>query len=481
MSRLRQLGKDSLIYGFGGIIAKSLLFLLFPIYTRIFTPVDYGSIEMLTLFSNFISTIFSMGMHSAQSMYFYKVKEEGQAAQARIVSAILQWRLFWGSGIVLIATITAPFFNAWFFGGQLNWKYFAIAFVGALFAQIMSQSAEVMRLLYRPWAYIGITLTQTIVSAGLTLTFVLLFNLGIFGFFLGGCVASFTVAFWGWFKIRAYWRFDRIHWDLWPQLLRFGAPLVPSSLAIYFMNTADRWFVQYYHGNEALGIFAVGAKFTMLATLAVTVFRQAWWPIAMDSMHSTDGPKTFRMIARMYMGLACAGIIVLTLLSPWLVKWFTGPAFHDAWPVVGILAWQAVFYGFFLIAGAGIWKSEKNILNFPLMFGAAVLGLGLNWLFVPLYGSLGAALATAITYFVWAVASLMVSERLWLVHYEVNLMLLQIALANLFVFWFTKVNQGELGLPVLLTGAGMASVLIASAVGPEERRAIRNYLYNLLP
>ena len=40
----------------------------------------------------------------------------------------------------------------------------------------------------------------------------------------------------------------------------FGAPLVPADLALYFMNSADRWFVQYFHGEEALGIFAVGAK-----------------------------------------------------------------------------------------------------------------------------------------------------------------------------------------------------------------------------
>jgi len=44
MSRLIQLGKDSLVYGLGGILAKGLSFLLLPVYTRIFTPADYGTI-----------------------------------------------------------------------------------------------------------------------------------------------------------------------------------------------------------------------------------------------------------------------------------------------------------------------------------------------------------------------------------------------------------------------------------------------------
>ena len=75
------------------------------------------------------------------------------------------------------------------------------------------------------------------------------------------------------------------------------------------MSTADRWFIQYYHGSEARP-FAVGAKFTMLMVLAVDTFRKAWWPIAMDAMHSSDGPEIFRVISRLYMGLA-----LLLLLS----------------------------------------------------------------------------------------------------------------------------------------------------------------------
>ena len=96
VSRLKQLGRDSIVYGIGGMLAKSVSFFTLPIYTRIFTPADYGTIEMLLVLSNFLGAILVMGMDSAQSMYFFKYKIEGKAAQARIVSSILQWRLLWG-------------------------------------------------------------------------------------------------------------------------------------------------------------------------------------------------------------------------------------------------------------------------------------------------------------------------------------------------------------------------------------------------
>lgn len=464
MFRLKQLGKDTLIYGIGGILAKSVSFFLLPIYTRIFTPADYGTIEMLTVISSFLSAIMVMGMDSAQSMYFFKLKKNGKVAQAKIISAILQWRILWGISVVILATLIAPIFNAWLFQGKLSLEYFAIAFVGALFTQIMKQSAEVMRLLYKPWGFISITLSQSILSAVLILSFVILLDQGILGFFLGTGIASVIMAIIGWFRIRDYWQFKEIHFNLWSQLIRFGAPLMPAGMAIYFISTADRWFIQNYHGPESLGVYAIGAKFVILLTLVVETFRKAWWPIAMDSMHGKDGPETFRTIARLYMGLATSGIVVLTAFSPFLVRWLTAPAFHEAWPIIGVLAWQAIFYGFFLIATAGIWKTEKMYLNLYLMGGAVIVSLFLNWVLVPVHGSMGAAISTSLTYFLLLVVSMILSEKLWKINISIIVLTFQILLGSIFVAWFIfNDNSYNLFLKIIITFL-VASILLISSI-----------------
>lgn len=474
MSRLKQLGKDSIIYGVGGILAKSVAFLLLPVFTHIFSPVEYGIIEMLTVISSFLAAIMVMGMDSAQSMYFFKVKKDGKKAQAIIITSILQWRLIWGILIIFIASLTSPLVNFWFFKGQISFKYFLIAFIGVLFAQIMSQSAEVLRLIYRPWSYIAITLSQSILSAVLMLILVILFNKGIIGFFLGAAISSVVVSIIGWFSIRDYWQFDRIYWEQWPKLISFGAPLVPAGLVIYLMSTADRWFVQHYHGTEALGIFAVGAKFSLLLTLVLEAFRKVWWPIAMDAMHNKDGPETFRMIARLYMGLATSGVIIITALSPWLVKLMTAPEFHDAWLIVGILAWQSVFYCFYMIASAGIYKTEKMYLNLYLMSGATLIGLLLNWLLVPTYGSIGAAATTAVTYFLWVIASLIVSESLWRVNFSWFILSMQIILGLLFVLLFFNIDYKSNKLLITIIAFLFASIqLITTAPLSKIKRFIK--------
>ena len=399
-------------------MAKSISFFTLPIYTSIFSRSDYGTLEMLTVISSFLGSILLMGMDSAQSMYFFKNKKEGHEKQANIVSSILQWRLIFGTIIVVTSTIISPILNKIFFDGKLDWEYFLVAFSGVLFLQITNQSAEVMRLLYRPWSYIFVVLSQTLLAASIALILILKFDQSILGFFWGGVISSLLVALVGWYRIRSYLSFDKLHFDLWPKLIRFGLPLLPAGLAMYFMNTSDKWFIQYYHGEDALGLFAVGAKFAMLSALAIETFRKAWWPLAMDLMHTDGGENFFKLISIFYVCIGSLGMLVLTFLSPWLVKLLTGPNFHDSWPIVGLLSWKGMLYGYFMICSAGIWKTEKTYLNLYISLSVLVLGLVLNFLFVPKYGIIGASTATVLTFLIWIIITSIVSNFLWKIKFN---------------------------------------------------------------
>jgi len=438
MRRLKQLGKDSLVYGLGSILAKSLGFFLLPIYTRIFSPAEYGTIEMLVVISSFLSSILVMGMDSAQSFYFFKEKTAGKQQQKALVTAILQWRVTWGLGIVLIATLCSPLLNNWLFDGLLGWQFFALAFAGALFSTVMSQSAEVFRLTYKPWPFVIITTTSTVLSASFILMIVIFFQQGIIGYFYGIVLGSLCSAVLGWYWAREYLCFKKLYIDMWPKLLRFGLPLVPAGMGMYVMNTTDRWFIQHYHGVDALGLYAVAAKFALLLALVIETFRKAWWPIAMDAMHSDDGPETFRMIANLFIGLGVSGIIFLTLLSPTLIDWFTDARYHSAWNIIGILAWQSLFYGLFLVISAGIWKVEKTHLMIYLMLIAAAINISLNYMLVPEWGNIGAALSTSISFLCWVIIAVILSEKLWPVKFQFALNFFQLVIGASVVYWLIE-------------------------------------------
>jgi len=467
--RLRQLGKDTLIYGIGGIAARALSFFLLPVYTRLFTPADYGAIEMMTIAGLFLAALMTMGLDSAQSYYFFEQKDRGPDAQARVVTAIVQWRLMTGGAIVALGMLASPWLNEAFFAGRMETKHFAVAFSGVFFMQLMEQSVQVFRLRYRPWAYIGLTLGNTVVAAAVAVTLIWAFGWGVLGYFVGMATGAATFAVLGWWSIRGYVDFGALHAAWWPRLLKFGLPLVPAAVAMYVLRSSDRWFIGHYAGQEGLGLYAVGAKFATLIVVAATTFRQAWWPVAMDAMQSGDGPALFRTIARAYLAVGVAGVVALTACSKLLLFVFVAPDFRAAYPIVGVLAWYGILYGFFLIVSGGIWKAEKTHWNAISMTIAAVVNLILNALLVPTYGPMGAAVATALSFALWNVMTVAVSEWLWPVGYANVVLTAQCAIgaaacaAILLLF-----ADGAPAWQVALVTVTACSVVLATAATRED-------------
>jgi O-antigen/teichoic acid export membrane protein len=441
LSRLKQLSKDSLIYGLGGTLSKGLSFFLLPLYTKIFSPSQYGDIESVTVIASILSAILSLGLDSAQSFYFFEQKKVSREAQIRVISSVLLWRLLWGGLIVILVGCASPLINLYFFNHKLNLIYFEISFAGAFFSVIMNQSLEVFRLQYKAWTFILMSLLNSVIAIMLTLFFVKFINLGITGYFLGTFVAAFLIAIIGWYFARSFVKFNKTTRSLWPKLIKFGLPLLPAELGLFIMNSTDRWFIRYYHGQELLGIFSISAKFTILIAFVVEMFRKAWWPIAMESMHSEDGVLIFKTLSRFYLGFGTAAVVYLAFISPWLIKLLTASAYHSGYKIVGIMAFQSLFYGFYLIGAVGIWKSEKTYITSITIILAGVLNILLNYVLVPKYGILGAAIANSISYLVWIIASILISEKLWYIGFNYLLLFGQVILGILGIVFIYYIGE----------------------------------------
>ena len=65
-----------LIYGFGAIVIKAIAFFTLPIYTRIFSPSEFGIIEMFSTIATILSIFMTMGLDRAQSFYFMEAKNK---------------------------------------------------------------------------------------------------------------------------------------------------------------------------------------------------------------------------------------------------------------------------------------------------------------------------------------------------------------------------------------------------------------------
>ena len=105
-------------------------------------------------------------------------------------------------------------------------------------------------------------------------------------------------------------------------------------------------------------------------------------------------------------------MILLTFFSQIIIKSFTTVEYYQAWKLIGILVWPIICYGFYTICSVGIWKSEKTLYGTLSNFFAAIIGILLNYLMVPRYGSLGAAIATSLTFTFWIILITFLTKQL---------------------------------------------------------------------
>lgn len=458
-SRLHQLGKDSLIYGIGGIAARSLSFFLLPILTRIFSPAEYGLIELLTAVIGLLNAVLALGMDSAQSFYFYAEKERGIAAQAIPISAIFQWSVIWGGILIAIGIWLYPVVNELVFGGRLDRTSYAFAIIGSLFSQLLAQGINIYRLLYRPWMYILINAGNSLFAAALTIWLAHSLGLGIVSFFIAFFASSVLFSVLNWVSIRSYLDLSALHVTWWPRVLKFGVPLVPAGLSVWIMNSTDRWFINYFSTPENLGLYSVGAKFSILIAFAVDVFRRASWPVALDAMHSPDGAAFFQSVARFYCGAGMAAVILLTATSPFIIGWFAAPEYHDAYPVIGILSFSSVFYGFLLISGSGVWKTEKTWWTAIALSAGAILNVLLNALLVPRYHGIGASVATSLAMLLSNIVLAIASGRVGVVRFPYGILLMQITVGGFSVFAILNVFARRIS-EFYILGISVASLLL---------------------
>lgn len=413
IKKIKQLSKDSLIYGIGGVAVKGLSFFTMPIYTRIFLPEEYGALETVNLISSFLGAFLYLGLDSALSFFFTKEKSNSIEEQKKVVTSIFQLNILWGGTIIILATFLSPLMTSYFqINDIITWKFYVVSFASVFLGIIVNQASNLYRLLFKAKTYTIISIIQQVLIFVITLIFVLYFKLGIFSIILGGFIASILIVIPVWFPLVRFLDFSKIHSELWPRILKFGIPLLPQGFAFYIITASDRWFISHYLGQEQLGFYSIGARFVVFISMATNIFTQAWWPIALEAMHTDDRPF-LRIIAKGYFGLGLCTIILLTCIAPLIVYFLVAPIYFHTFSIIGSLSFYAILSGGYNIVALGIWKKEKTFLSTVIIIGYSFLNAILNYLMVPNWGIQGAAYASAISGIVWILFTLHYSNRLW--------------------------------------------------------------------
>ena len=187
--------------------------------------------------------------------------------------------------------------------------------------------------------------------------------------------------------------------DLKP-LFKFLSPAYISVLVNFFNYRLTIWLVNYYEGTESLGYFSLALNFAQMMLMVTMAINTVLFPHFASKNDWNSAVKDFSFALKINIGLMLGATLVLVLFSGFLIPLFYGDVFNPSVKAVKILAAGTFFCSQAQVFGHFLGARNMNWAN-TIIYAIALACMGiLGVLLTPLYGIEGAALASAISYFV---------------------------------------------------------------------------------
>lgn len=191
-----------------------------------------------------------------------------------------------------------------------------------------------------------------------------------------------------------------------PAYLGFGVPLLPASLGYWVSNLSDRYIIGFLMNVSSVGIYSVGygiggLVYFMLGPMAGVLLPDL--SALYDQGQIEELERRFCRVLKYYLALGIPAVIGLAILSKPLVLLLSTSEFVSAANVIILVA-----IGVFFFAVFGLYSQLLSVLKSVrtlslLWIGMAIMNISLNFLLIPKFGIIGAAVATLVSFLLGAI------------------------------------------------------------------------------
>src|SRR6266542_4842995 len=219
LQQMKRLAKHSAIYGLGGLVQRIVAVLLLPLYTRYLSPSDYGAIEALVGLSAIIFALLRAGIQSSFFRFYFDSDDERR--RLTIVRTSFWFTMGTASAALLAGLVFAgPIAHA-LYGSTEHVNLVRAAFVGLWASMNYDQLTALFRVEERSVSFTVASLTNVLLTIGLTVLLVVYLDKGPIGVIVGNF--SGTLVIWAalvtYRRFQLGWEFDRV---LFRRMLAFG-------------------------------------------------------------------------------------------------------------------------------------------------------------------------------------------------------------------------------------------------------------------
>jgi len=448
LNKIKNILKHSAIYSLGNIATKLIGIVLLPLYTKHITVSEYGILGILEITIMILTQVFILG----QSQAFLRFHDlEGFKEKSKSTLFTLFIFLFSiGLLLNLIGQNFVPELSSLFSKTSEFDIYFRLCFYIIFLRIINNLFLSVLRAKEKSVFYATANIIKIAIILGFNIYFVAFAKIGVKGIlysYLIGDGLLFIILFPSMIS-EMIPKFDS---KILRAALTFGFPLIFASLAGMLLNMGDRYILKLLVDYKEVGLYSLGYKVAgILNVFLIQSFSLALLPIAYK-MYGQKGDKRYysKMQTYFVFVLFWAGL-GLALFGKELIKALAlNPDYWLAYTIVPYIILGYIFSGARSILNLGLYLKKKTSYIAYNTIGAAVLNIGLNFLLIPKYKMIGAAVATIISFVALYFVTYFVANRFYKIPYE-NMKLLKMLVLAIVLFFLSTLTANLNILPRIL-------------------------------
>ncbi|MEI7787581.1 MAG: oligosaccharide flippase family protein [Chlorobiaceae bacterium] len=451
-SKLKLLFKDTVIYGSSTILARSLNYLLVPLYANKLSTFDNGVQTIIYANIALANVLFSYGLETSYlkvvSDSSHKGRDETQLFSTAFLTLFVTSTLF-ALCIVIFAPLIAQLIGL--SASDFTFVRYAalILWIDTLlvipFAELRLKRKALQFAIARVVGVIAVVVCAVILIVPL--------HVGLAGVFIAeafGSLISLLLVIPVFSQFRIFFSTVQLR-----EMLRIGLPYVPTGIAGLLIHLIDRNILiripasqieniygKGYQPSDIVGIYGRIAAFGVVLQLFIQVFRFAWQPFFLQHAKDPDAKRLFQHVLSISTCFTMFLALAATYFVPDLVRYHYAGSFYllppRYWIGLSILPWIFLSYVFDMIStnlSAGILiTGNTRYLPVVTFAGAAVTAFFCWWL-VPVSGMDGAAYAIVAGTVVMSLVMAWYSLKVFPVYYD-WLKLVLLFLAGIALGWF---------------------------------------------
>ncbi len=448
LSSVKKLAGQTLWYGLPTIGSRFLGYFLNFSLTFLYQAADTADLTQIYAIVPFLNILFTYGMETGYFRFVQQTEQQklfntlsvSMVMTTALLTAAMYFAIPWLAGATMMEA--HPEYFVWLCGivafdtlatlplAKLRQEGRPVKFA---FVRVSGIVLNVLIVVY----YVGVcpklaqTDPQSIWLIGYDK------SIGI-GYYLIGNLAGSVLT---WLLLLTEWKGFRFEFDraLWAQVLRYSAPLLIVGFGGMINEMLSRLVYQQVvdmpaaEAKRQLGIFAANYRLAVLITIFIQMFRMAAEPFYFNQSKDKEGRRTYARVMKyfviaccfMFLGIGLFRDVLQAILSIRFAEY--GEGIH----IVPILAMGSIFLGIYYNLSIWYKLTNRNGVGAMITILGALITLGLNIWWIPLFGYTGSAWATFTCYAFMMVVSYWLGQKKFRVPYAKKKMIAYLVIITL--------------------------------------------------